>query len=521
MKVKYRWVSSSPRGKYADAPLPDWSQQLLDTHESKILKPGEVTHGNIADLQSTVYRAAFLLISQRIIDSVAFTTIAKALEDIKIGIRKPAPLDKIVRDGAVRETLGRLPRPVRLVEIPGGPPVDAWVALQHLRQTVGSIADEVGLEHLVVGAVVGYGGVPTYDPNHVGGTAADLAPYSQQGRSPVQLEGRPPWRDPKFAMRRPVVAVLDTGVRSHPWFGKFKQLDTPQNTGFLRLFKPAQDAIAAQQKKVAGLPQSAVLSTCLDDPVFDPGLSQNLCQASGHGAFIAGIIHQNAPDANVLMVRVLWPDNIGHEGDVLLALWLLHARVLGSRKPGRQDEMVDIVSCSLGYYAETSNSGRDIRLKEVIDALIEEGVVVVAAAGNEATGRAFFPAALATIKPAPANGQPVMGVGALNPNSTTAWFSNGGPSVTWLAPGARVISTFPPDIQASGGSGRITRDRHRASVDPDDFSSGFAVWDGTSFAAPYMAAAVANELLNTDVVEKDAAIARAADAIKTLKANSR
>jgi hypothetical protein len=522
MKVEYRWLSPSARSENTDAPLPDWPQDVLDRHQAKILKPAEVTRGQIADLRSTVYRTSFLLITERVIASPEFDAIVRALAEIRIGVVAPPLLGRIVPQGELREHLLGLPRPVRLVEVAGGPPVDAWVALQHLRQTVGLLADEVGLEHLMAGAVLGYGGVPTYDPNQIGGRSADGDSFPHQGRSPVRVAGRPPWRDPAFAQRRPVVAVLDTGVRQHPWFGAFGTVGTPQNTGFLRLFTPAQEAIAAQQWRVAGLPQSEILSTHHDDPVFVPGLGQTVFPASGHGTFIAGIVHQHAPEADVLMVRVLWPDNIGHEGDVLLALWLLYARVLESRKPGREHEMVDIVSCSLGYYAESSERDRDIRLKTVIDALIKEGVVVVAAAGNEATGRAFFPAALATLEPLPPEGEPVMGVGALNPNSTTAWFSNGGPSATWLAPGARVVSIYPADVKGSSGSKQITHDRRRASYDPDDFSAGFAVWDGTSFAAPLLAAMVANELIafGTNTVDKDAALARAADAIKTLKAGS-
>jgi hypothetical protein len=40
-----------------------------------------------------------------------------------------------------------------------------------------------------------------------------------------------------------------------------------------------------------------------------------------------------------------------------------------------------------------------------------------------------------------------------------------------------------------GGSIRV-----RESIDPDDFRGGFAVWSGTSFAAPIVAGAIASAL---------------------------
>ena len=128
-------------------------------------------------------------------------------------------------------------------------------------------------------------------------------------------------------------------------------------------------------------------------------------------------------------------------------------------------------------------------LRRLLDQLIAARVTVVAAAGNNATRRTFYPAALATSGDEAESS--ILSVGALNPNGSKAFFSNDGPWVNTWDRGAALISTYPPGVQGSRApSGRVqpAGGTRRESVDIDDFSSGFAVWSGTSFAAPVVAA---------------------------------
>jgi subtilase family serine protease len=53
----------------------------------------------------------------------------------------------------------------------------------------------------------------------------------------------------------------------------------------------------------------------------------------------------------------------------------------------------------------------------------------------------------------------------------------------------------------------------RATIDPDNFSSGFATWSGTSFAAPVLAGEIADQLFNGkhgefDPIDAKRAVAR-------------
>ena len=145
--------------------------------------------------------------------------------------------------------------------------------------------------------------------------------------------------------------------------------------------------------------------------------------------------------------------------------------------------MLDVVNLSLGYYHETPDEADDSALHDLLQDFADEGVVVVACAGNDSTRARFFPAAFAE----PGH-DGLVGVGATNPDDRSiALFSNVGDWVTAHAPGAGVVSTVPttltgslnPVLSVEGfGPGP------RSGVDFDDFRSGFAVWSGTSFARP-------------------------------------
>ena len=91
---------------------------------------------------------------------------------------------------------------------------------------------------------------------------------------------------------------------------------------------------------------------------------------------------------------------------------------------------------------------------------------------------------------------------ALNPDGTVALFSNDGDWVTAQAPGANIVSTAPTDLrgawqpQVDVSSSTYS---NRATLAPEWFSGGFAVWSGTSFAAPALAGRYLAGLVNAGV----------------------
>ena len=363
--------------------------------------------------------------------------------------------------------------------------VDAWVALQALRAAVTPSGnrkpakspldqddvEQIALEHLLVGSAIdgspiGHsGGGLTANPNSSSGvtgpSSTDSYVYSGgDTRSPVALLLDPPHRRSAAECqddygRRPVVAVLDTGVRAHPWLdvertsGSYNLDPAGNGDGFMSVDLGIQKAILDEGKKAEakGDKPRQLIRHPWDTPITADPLVGELDSDSGHCTFISGIVRQIAPDARVLAVRIMHSDGAVYEGDLLCALRHLVIRIAHAQA-GHPEQMVDVLSLSLGYFDETPHDATFTSgLWDVIELLLGQGVIVVAAAGNYSTSRRFYPAAFAT--KTPPGGLPLISVGALNPNGSKAMFSDGGHWITAWASGAAVVSTLPVDINAS------------------------------------------------------------------------
>lgn len=281
-----------------------------------------------------------------------------------------------------------------------------------------------------------------------------------------------------------MVAILDTGCAPHPWL----------------------DGVVTTTAALDGSPIGYVDAATDPDLVGDLAgpLDGSIDPLSGHGTFIAGLVHQGCPDADILSWRVVPSAGLLVESDWITALKQIAELVRRDRAGLPGGRAIDVLSLSMGYYHETPEDALfDPTLYDVLADLGRHGVVVVCSAGNDATDRPTFPAGFAPWSngagPVPASPDrvPIVSVGALNPNGRTdALFSNAGQWVRVYVPGAAVMSTMPA---LQGGLLPTARTRClgrvRESIDPDDFRGGFAVWSGTSFAAPYFAGQVAAALL--------------------------
>ncbi|MGW8566406.1 S8 family serine peptidase [Isoptericola sp. NPDC055881] len=337
------------------------------------------------------------------------------------------------------------------------------------------------------------------------------------GRTPVRWLGAAPtrhvrddgdmWRTPDGAIR-PVVAVLDTGVGTHDWFGTY-DADGPSDGNGVVIRDALLDGDPIGTYPAQQYPEEdAEIGGSSTSPLTGP-----LDPVAGHGTFIAGIVHQVCPDALILPVRTVGGSGVAAESEVIESLRRL-ARFHERGLAGRDGHVpVDVVVLSMGYYHERPEDMRwDHPLRAVLARLRDTGVAVVVAAGNDGETRPEFPAAFApevdrrTVPPSitvagdtTADRPPILAVGALNPDGTTALFSNDGPWVTCLRPGAGVVSTVPTTLDGPVTPSLRIKERHsdqfRSTIDPEGFQSGFATWSGTSFSAPVLAGEIARELL--------------------------
>lgn len=168
---------------------------------------------------------------------------------------------------------------------------------------------------------------------------------------------------------------------------------------------------------------------------------------NGHGTFCAGIIGATdnekgtigvAPEANIYAVKVL---NDQGKGDLN---WLADGIEWSIANN------IHIISMSLGFQSDF------IRIKEAVQKAYKAGIIMVAAAGNDASR---------TQVDFPARYPEVIGVTAIDANQKLGSFCTTGTDIEFSAPGVDVISTY--------------------------LNNQFAVMSGTSMATPHISGAIA------------------------------
>jgi len=415
--------------------------------------------------------------------------------------------------------------------------IDAWRALQILRaaaragQLPADLVAQISLEHLLLGVPVDPDNGAWHGSPVGGGVASSYGPPDLAFRRPIELLLAPPARRPDLR-RRPVIAILDSGIGPNPWLGIPASGPLPAGSR-VRVDGGLQQLVRllGQQEKAVS-PNSRVLLDEWDQPASSQPLIGELDSHSGHGTFAAGIVAQIAPDADTLIVRVMHSDGILYEADVLCVLDRLIDQITAAQQAGAAAAIVDILCLPFGFFAESPRAATP--LLDRLRRLLRLGVLVVAAAGNEATSERFYPAAGSIelpLDPSPP-ALPLLAVGALNPNGSIALYSNEAAWVTCWASGSVIASTYPVaqgSRNAGNGLERTGAPRpldRRQALDDDDFSTGFAVWSGTSFATPVAAAAIATALLglveqpSLDLLQPAQMTSRALAAMANVRANS-
>ena len=256
-----------------------------------------------------------------------------------------------------------------------------------------------------------------------------------------------------------LVGVLDTGIADHPWLR-----NRSTSRGAVDLDEPDRD----------------------NDGALD--------FSAGHGTFIAGAILQYAPQAWLAVRRLQTstsgpPPHQGYATDAELAAGL------SDWSTAPDFRQLRVLNLSIGGY--TYDGAGLLATERALQQCrrANPDLVVVAGAGNDDTNRPFFPAAF----------KDVVAVAALTdgPTDQRACFSNKGWWVDACAPGVGLVSTFPRwqnrPIAAYPAPSPSCRGVVPTTTTGNVNFDLVAEWRGTSFAAPIVAAWIAQRIATGNV----------------------
>jgi Subtilase family len=249
---------------------------------------------------------------------------------------------------------------------------------------------------------------------------------------------------------------------------------------------------------------AAIISADVSDPLYEAGgaaqIPPNLNEisAAGHGIFVSAIASRRTPPSvDIVAYRssqyIL--SNAGPGGSLgpLLSSFEIAVDLISAALSVDAGTPL-IFNLSFGGYATHSVDMAFLRMVLLFVENMHPGTVFCAAAGNKANfdigpdynegTRPIYPAAFAAEA---AFAGMVVSVGAIDPTSRTiAGFSGRGPWVTAWADGI-VTAEYVPGRWINSATGNHDFD----ATDP------LAVWSGTSFATPLVAAAIARGCAST------------------------
>ncbi|OEU14397.1 subtilisin-like serine protease [Fragilariopsis cylindrus CCMP1102] len=154
----------------------------------------------------------------------------------------------------------------------------------------------------------------------------------------------------------------------------------------------------------------------------------------GHGTHCSGIIGAvGNNDIGVVGIREKPTLNVFHAGKGLADDGSGYSSNIMSAVQGCVDDGAEVISLSLGGYKNSSIE------RAFYDDIYNQGILVVAAAGNSGNSGPLFPGSYPS----------VISVSAVDQNGIRPDFSQCNNQVEIVAPGVDIMSTFPPNTYAT------------------------------------------------------------------------
>ena len=241
------------------------------------------------------------------------------------------------------------------------------------------------------------------------------------------------------------IAIIDTGIDTN-------HLDLINNINFVDGYDFISDDRSANDNNAGP-----------DDNPHDTGTFL-------HGSHVAGIaaaqgnnqigIAGVAYGASIMPLRVLGVDNKGANSDIANAI--LYAAKLPNSSGQLPVNKADVINLSLG------GADKPVLLESAINKALAQGVIVVAAAGNESSTNVHYPAAF----------EGVIAVGSINDKKKISSFSNYGSLIDVVAPGGTGLNSDLLDGFQDGILSTL-------------FASEYTEYSGTSMSTPHVSAVAA------------------------------
>jgi hypothetical protein len=239
------------------------------------------------------------------------------------------------------------------------------------------------------------------------------------------------------------VAIIDTGVDlNHPTLksvllpGKNyighssvpSELDDPvvaQSTSDI-LDQSTSDILDQSTADILDQSTADILDQSTAD-ILDQSTSDILdhLPAFGHGTMMAGLVHLAAPNARIIPLKVFDASGTATKWNIVKAIY--DAVNMGA----------DVISMSF------SSSSKSKMIEAALNYAISQGVVPIAATGNDGSVAPTYPAFM--------NG--VVAVAGVDMFDQKAPFSNCGPYVNISAPAIDLVTTYPGNGRFARGSG--------------------------------------------------------------------
>jgi hypothetical protein len=246
-----------------------------------------------------------------------------------------------------------------------------------------------------------------------------------------------------------IIAVIDTGVDPSnvvlapvlvPGYdftqnvtGGSELGDVSQSTAHILFQSTAHILFGTQAVQV-----SPTASALLDSNTAAAMQGVALPNDFGHGTMVAGLIHLVAPTAQIMPLKAFTADGSADESDVISAIYYA------------TDNGASIINMSFGF-PQISDA-----LMKAINYANRNGVICVAAVGNNSQNALVYPAAFGN----------VIGVASVNSQYQLSSFSNFGPDmVTIAAPGEALITTYPGNRYAAAWGSSFSAALVSGSVD--------------------------------------------------------